>query len=374
MSDTVNTNQARLIFGVQMRWAIICALLLVAGAVGVLHAAIGYGLFLVASLLLVSGTCFLAIFMLTHLFSTEYLNRAYRGAFWLGGWGYLLALAAFSGYYLNQAVAGNIEWRYIAFGPAALVALVVFDTSIWRIIVKRNLPSVHRFGELWKREALDQRALRHTLVNEVVLHRTLFSISPFRWVRHQLIFWGFGMMFLTELLAVGFREIIPAFGFISPWDQPGHPIRLAFDFSFELTGVMILAGCVLALAFRLRVQGSDLQRYTDTPSALFLLVVVATGFVTEAMRMSLSGDATGENVSFVGLGISRILPVSSSWYDPLWTLHALLACGFIAYIPLKRMIHSCATPIGRLVNSQTRLLSAKKTRTLSGLFRRKGHD
>ncbi len=357
-----------------MRWLVVGALLIAVGLAGTLHAAIGYGLLLIASMLLVMGIGFLSIFLLTNWFETTRLQRAYAGAFWLGGWGYLLAVAAMSGYYLTEAMAGKVAWKYIVFGPAAIMAIAVFDIGIWRIIVKRNMPSIRRFGVFWKRETIDKPALRRTLVDEIVLHKTLFTISPFRWVRHQLIFWGFGVMFLTEILAVGFREVIPAFGLASPWEQPNHPIRLAFDFAFELTGLMMLVGCLLALAFRVRAQGGGLQKYTDTPSVVFLLAVVVSGFLTEGVRMSLATDMSGVSLSFVGLAVSSILPISAAWYDPLWTFHALLACGFIAYIPLKKMIHSCAVPIGRMLNSPTNLLSAKKTRSISGLFRQGDRD
>ena len=80
------------------------------------------------------------------------------------------------------------------------------------MIVARNLPTLSRFGDLWQREALDQPALRRTLVDEVILHRSLFGTSRFRWVRHQLIYWGFGLMFLVEIAAVAVREAFPADG------------------------------------------------------------------------------------------------------------------------------------------------------------------
>lgn len=352
----------------------VAALLALIGLVGASHAAVGYGLFLVATQLLVMGAGLLAIFALTPWFETGALRRAYAGAFWLGAWGYMLAVAAMSGYFLHEAIDGRVEWKYMIFGPAVLAAIVIFDIGIWRVIVRRNLPTVRRFGDLWRRETLDQQALRRTLLDEVMLHRTLFTISPFRWIRHQLIFWGFGAMFLVEGGAVAFREAFPAFGWTDLWDQPGHPVRLAFDFAFDLTGLMVMAGCVLALVFRFMAQGSELQKYTDTPTTVFLLAVVVTGFLTEGARMALVTGAPGAPVSFVGLAIATVLPGSGAWYDGLWTVHALAASGFIAYMPLKRMIHSCATPIGRLFNSQAALTAAKKARSIGGLLRGQGRE
>jgi nitrate reductase gamma subunit len=351
----------------------LAGVLVLLGLAGASHAAVGYGLFMIATLLLLAGCGLLAIFALTRWFATDGLHRAYVVAFWLGAWCYVLSVAALSGYFVHEAVTGWIEWKLMVFGPVALAAIVIFDIGIWRVIVQRSLPSVARFGDLWSREALDQAALRRTLVDEVILHRALFGVSPFRWVRHQLMFWGFGLMFLVEMAAVGFREAFPAFGWPDLWHEAGHPLRLAFDFAYDLTGLMILVGCVFALIFRILAgQGVD-RKYADTPTTLFLLFVSLTGFLAEGARMSLEAGAQGESASFVGLAVAAMIPVASpAWHDSLWMVHALAACAFIAYIPFYRMIHSCATPIGRVVNSQLGLLAAKKVRSIGGVFLRGG--
>lgn len=343
--------------------------LLLIGLVGVSHAAVGYGLFLISTLLLGAGLSLLGLYALTRLFETGALRRAFVSAFWMGAWGYVWAVAALAGYFIHEALAGRIEWKFIIFGPVILAAIIILDVGIWRVIVERNRPTIDRIGDLWTREALDQGAMRRALLDEVVLHRSLLAVSPFRWLRHQLIFWGFGLMFVVEVVAVAFREAFPAFGWTDLWYEPAHPVRLAFDFAYDFTGLMVLIGCVLALAFRMMVQGREEQKYTDTPTALFLLVVVVTGFLVEGSRMALAADAPAAWVSFVGMAFAPISPSSPAAYETIWMIHMFAACGFIAYVPLKRMIHSCATPIGRLLSSQQALMAEKKRRVLGGLFR-----
>ena len=347
----------------------VSALLALLGLAGFSHAAAGYALFLIATLILAAGIALLATFTLTKSFDTDALHRAYVSAFWMGAWCYVLSVAALSGYFVHEAFAGRISWNYIIFGPVVLAAIIVLDVGIWRVIVERNLPTIGRFGDLWQRDSLDQAALRETLVNEVILHRTLLGVSPLRWVRHQLIFWGFGLMFMVEIVAVAFREAFPAFGWSDVWHQLDHPLRLTFDLAYDLTGLMILVGCILALVFRAMVNGQEEQKFTDTPTTVFLLIVVLTGFFVEGIRLALAGDYSGAGASFVGLAFAAISPASTGAHDFLWLVHALAACGFIAYVPLKRMIHSCATPVGRLLNSQKALLAAKKRRAIDGLFR-----
>jgi nitrate reductase gamma subunit len=371
MAITDETNTTEKPPATRYAFLAVAALLLVLGLAGQSHAAIGYALFMLATLMLLAGIIMLGLFCLTRAFDAGTLRRGYGAAFWMGGWTYVFAVSALSGYYVFEALSGRIELRYIIFGPAILAAIVVLDIGIYRVIVQRNMPTIRRFGDLWSREALDQGQMRQTLMNEVVLHRTLLTVHPFRWVRHQLIFWGFGLMFATELLAVAFREAFPAFGWTKLWYDTSHPIRIAFDLVYEVTGLMILVGCLLALGYRAMVNGTQDQKYTDTPTTVFLLVVVVTGFMAEGARLAhMSPDAPGMWASFVGRAFIPISPGSATGEEVIWIVHALAACAFIAYVPLKRMIHSCATPIGRLVNSQKGLLAAKKQRVMEGLARR----
>ncbi len=343
------------------------------GLFGQSHAAIGYALFLLASLLILSGVFLFSVFALTPWFNSVGLRRTYSIAFWLGGWTYVLAVAALTGYYVFEALSGRIALHYMLFGPAILLAIVILDIGIWRVIVKRNLPTIQRFGNLWQRDNLDQVALRETLVNEVILHKTLFQVSPFRWLRHQLIFWGFGLMFLVELVVVPIREAFPAFGWTDVWHQKNSPLRLGFDIAYDLTGLMVLVGCLMALGYRVVVNGKEAQKYTDTPTTIFLLFVVLTGFFVEGMRLAADPENPDAWASFVGRAFATVTPSGLQAHNVVWIIHALAACGFIAYIPLKRMIHSCATPIGRMLTSQKGLMVEKKARVIKGLAARFGH-
>jgi hypothetical protein len=66
--------------------------------------------------------------------------------------------------------------------------------------------------------------------------------------------------------------------------------------------------------------------------------------------------------------LSRFGMDSTAVYQPLWVTHVTAACLFIAYVPLKRLIHTCATPMGRLMNSQKGLLAAKKRGVIGAML------
>jgi nitrate reductase gamma subunit len=349
----------------------LAGLLLVVGLAGGLSAAWGYGLFLVATVLILAGVAVFAVFMLSHRFDSDSLRGSFAWLFRLGGWSYVLAVAAFAGFFGRETFDGRMELKWILFGPAVLAAIVVLDLGLYRLLVKKNLPTWQRYGHLIARERSDPEAMRRALIDEVLLHRTLFSVSRFRWLRHTLIYWGFAAMFAVEVVAVFVREAMPAFGLADVWRAPGHPIRLAFDVAFDVTGLMMLLGCLLALGWRIAVNGTPERKFADTPTAVFLLFVVVSGFVVEGLRLAAAPDPVPA-ASFVGVAFAAATPsalaASAFAHDALWLVHVLSSCAFIAYVPVKRLIHSCATPMGRLMTSQRDLLAAKKQASLEGLL------
>lgn len=351
-----------------------CGVLLLAlGLAGGGSAGIGYGILLLSGLLLLAGLACFSLFSLTDRLDGDELLRSAKWLLMSGGWAYLIAVFALGGFYIHEAIAGHFAAKWIIFGPAALAALLVLDFGLYKSLVKKQLPTWRRYSYVMSRDLIDHEAMRRTLLDEVVLHRTLFSVSWFRWLRHTLIFWGFMLMFGAELVAVIFREALPAFGFPDVYANPSHPIHAAFKFAFDLTGLAVLLGCILALCWRFHVRGTELKKYSDTPTTLFLLFVVGTGFAMEAFQVAAAGRPTIMAIGFVGYSLSFLAPAASGPVtDALWLVHVLAACSFIAYAPVWRLVHSCATPLGRLANSQKRMLTAKKQAILGGLAGRGG--
>ena len=349
------------------------ALLLLAGGLsGDLGAGWGYALFVAATALLAAGIATFCAFALTRAGDGDTLQRMFVVLLRAGGTAYVLAVGALAGFYVRETFAGRMEWQWIIFGPVVLAALVVLDVGLYRKLVRGNLPTWRRYRQYISREAIDAAALRRTFVDDVLLHRTLFRTSKVRWLRHTLIFWGFAAMFAVELAAVVVRDGFPAFGWPDVWREWGHPVRLAFDVAYDLTGCMILAGCLIALGWRVAVNGTPEQKYSDTPTTLFLLFVVGSGFVVEGLRILPTLGDPVHAYSFAGSAVAAAIPFTqaavAAWLDPLWLVHVVGSCLFIAYVPVKRLVHSCATPLGRLMNSQKGMLAAKKRGVLGAML------
>lgn len=351
------------------------AVLAALGLTGAASAALGYGLLSGAMGLIVAGIAAFSVLAFSRYGNAMTLASIGRVSLVAGGIAYLLGVFALAGHFGHETLQGRMEWHWILFGPLALAALVVLDYGLYRKLVVNNLPTWRRYRMYIRREDAEPEAMRATFVDEVLLHRALWRTSKVRWVRHSLIFWGFAWMFVTELVAVFLREVVPAFGWRDIWREPEHPVRMTFDFVFDFTGLMVIAGCLLALAWRWTVGNGPDRKYADTPTTLFLLFVVVSGFVVEGWRIAGSFGDPSHGASFVGIAFAypvQALGLDAAAYKPLWLVHVIAACAFIAYVPLKRLVHTCATPLGRLMNSQKGLLAAKKRGVLGAMLLRKG--
>ena len=350
-----------------------CALsLLGLGLSGHLSAAWGFALLVFGGLSLGLAAALFCLLVFSHRGDTGALAQGSRQSFKIGAAAYVIAVFALAGYYGYETLQGRMELHWIIFGPLVIWALIAFDRGVYRKLVEKNLPTWHRFRRFIRRDGSDPAAMRTTLWNDVILQRALFRTSRIRWVRHALIFWGFVLMFMTELVAVIVRDAFPAFGWLDVWRSPGHPVRLAFDVVFDVTGLMVMAGCVIALLWRFSVRDKPERKFADTPMSVFLLFVVLSGFIVEGWRMALAPASPGHEWSFVGAGFAYLLgpwvAASAGTFQSLWLVHVVAACVLIGYLPATRLVHTCATPIGRLMNSQVGLLAAKKLGVIGALM------
>jgi nitrate reductase gamma subunit len=354
----------------------VAATLLLAGLAGYLSSGWGFALLLFAGLSLCLALALFGVLVFSHRGDTDRLVKSSKASFVVGAAAYAAAVCALAGYYGYETFKGRMELRWIIFGPFVVWALISFDFGIYGKLIRKNLPTWHRFKRFIKREDSDPVAMRRTAWNDIIVQRSLFRTSKLRWLRHALIFWGFTAMFATELAAVVVRDAFPAFGWHDVWREPGHPVRLAFDLGFDVTGLMVLIGCVIALGWRVSVRGKPERKFADSPMSAFLLFIVLSGFVVEGWRIAQTPTDPIHAWSFVGLGFARIMAtfgtLPASAYQPLWLVHVIAACALIGYLPATRLVHTCATPIGRLMNSQKGLLAARKIGVLGAMMSRHG--
>jgi len=170
--------------------------------------------------------------------------------------------------------------------------------------------------------------------------------STLRWLMHLLILGGFILTFALDLVVtvaldlVNYEPMIVETGWAKIW------IR---DFGFEVGGLMMLLGLVIAAVRRFIYKPKMVRtELPDAVSILFLLGVVLGGFILEGIGItgSIAGHTVNQEYSFVGYAFSLVTP--SSWgqyYDQAWLIHGVMSALFIAYIPFSKLFHMIATPI-----------------------------
>jgi len=183
-------------------------------------------------------------------------------------------------------------------------------------------------------------------VKDAVYLSKLKDRSVTRWSMHLLILGGFITMFFLDIIVTfsmdmaKYQPMIRDDGWAKLW------IR---DFGFDLAGLMMLAGLVIAAVRRFALRPKIVRtEAADSASILFLLLVVLGGFVLEGIGIAgtVPMHQTGNEYSFVGLLFSKAMPAAiGQYYDQVWLVHGIMSALLIAYIPFSKLFHMVATPI-----------------------------
>ena len=237
------------------------------------------------------------------------------------------------------------------FGGMAMTFALIFSGA-----GRKNRDVDHPGKDLKTADRNGKFAVRiKTVAWDVFFQRRLFRQSRIRWLIHSLIFFPLVFRFLWGLVALSGSLTTPGGSWI--WDMLDKNNALT-GFLFDLTGLMILIGVILAL-IRGRVQRAG--RISGLPgqdrTALILIgSIVLVGFVLEGMRIAMTGTPDSAAYAFVGFSISRLFTqpsVMSNLYGYGWYLHAILTGIFIVYLPFSRLLHMILSPVVLAWNAVT---------------------
>jgi len=195
-------------------------------------------------------------------------------------------------------------------------------------------------------------AISQALVLDVLLQRRLYRRSKKRWAIHGLIFFPFVFRFGWGLISLLGSRFQPQ------WSAVWHMIDKNDSltaFLFDLTGLMILTGLVLALV-RGASKSPDSHGVArqDRPALFLIGGLVIVGFILEGLRLAMTGSSGRAAWAFIGYGIGRLFSGPADLtgiYGYVWYLHAALNGLFIAYLPFSRLLHVIMAPIVLLANA-----------------------
>ncbi|MEI7672152.1 MAG: (Fe-S)-binding protein, partial [Deltaproteobacteria bacterium] len=252
----------------------------------------------------------------------------------------------------GRQVYWNAESFGILFYPLAALAMAIFAYGLyrrWQLWVALGKPEL-RLDNI-------QQRLKLLLTNGLLQVKTFRDLYP--GIMHGLIFFGFVVLFIgTALIAKETYFTGPLLG----WYFLRGTFYLVFSFLMDLFGVAVLIGVLLAI-YRRYVQRPDRLGYKGVPEntpddaivLLLVLVIIVTGFLSEALRIRVT-HPSWEVWSFAGWALAKAFAcvdpeTARALHKVIWWTHALLSLGFIAYIPYSRLIHIITTPANHFMAS-----------------------
>ncbi|RLB85930.1 MAG: hypothetical protein DRH15_02730 [Deltaproteobacteria bacterium] len=222
-----------------------------------------------------------------------------------------------------------IGQAWIFYALAAIAVILFFGGLVLYLVTWKR---VDRKG----RPVFSWAAVRRTFEDAGLGKRT-FKGDVTAGVMHLFIFWGFFALFMgTGVLSV--HHYIVEF-------LRGRAY-LVFSAAMELAGIVLVIGLLWAAVRRYLQRIPRLEhRAEDGLVLLWLIVVVVSGFMVEAVRLS-AQDPAWRGWSFAGNVLAKLIPTStaSSLYPYLWWGHAVVSLGLIAAIPFTKLFHMLGAP------------------------------
>ena len=191
------------------------------------------------------------------------------------------------------------------------------------------------------------------LVFDALLQRRLYRQSGPRWIIHSLIFFPFIFRFSWGMVALLSSLWIPEKQIAWAMLDKNYPVGA---FLFDLTGIMVISGVILAMfrrAFRKSENLPGLPEHDWLASSLIGGIIII-GFILEGMRIAMTGSPEGAQYAFIGYGISCLFAGISDLaniYGYIWYGHAIFTGAFLVYLPFSRMLHIIIAPVVIAMNA-----------------------
>jgi Fe-S oxidoreductase len=238
---------------------------------------------------------------------------------------------------------GEVLFYYLA-----AVAIIVFVYGVYDRFARYAQGTEDAFERLDDLPGRILRAAKTVGTNEKQFDRDLYG-----GIMHAFILWGF----LTLLIGTTILGIdMDIYRNLTAWFTGERQSFFVGDFylSYSLVmdalGFLFVVGVGMALYRRYVTHNERLWgKHTSTEDGLFvwaLFLLGVGGYVTEGLRILGTGYPDFETVSFVGwftadvfglLGLSQA--GAAALYPVAWWSHAVLALGFIAWIPYAKPFH-----------------------------------
>jgi len=214
----------------------------------------------------------------------------------------------------------------------------------------------------WERGAWEKRSgdLKRRLhrFRQGVSMKTVME-DPASGAMHALIYYGFIVLFIgTVILEIDHLAPL-SFKFLQGTFYQWYSLIL------DAAAVVFLGGVGWAAIRRYGIPPARIRSKTRPEDAWILVTLAAigiSGLLTEAARISLAGNPTFEQWSFVGYPLSNLVSASSASgvHQIMWIIHALAFLVFVVMVPTTKLRHIVTTPANLALQPRERVKGAMR--------------
>lgn len=189
---------------------------------------------------------------------------------------------------------------------------------------------------------------------DLFFQRRLYKESKKRWFIHGLIFYGFLLRFIAGMLLMAGSRWTPESMIIWSLLNKNGSIHGLF---FDITGIMVIAGVIAYIVEDIKRSRLPGMPKKGSISVYLIGLIIVSGFLTEGMRIAMSGFLSGSTYSFLGYMIAKLFfsdKILSDIYPVIWYIHSGFYALFFALIPFSRLSHIILAPVVYYINAKKR--------------------
>ena len=251
---------------------------------------------------------------------------------------------------VGREVFGNI--------PAPVVAMFYVTVAVFLGL------TVYLFAlraRNWERGAWEDRSrlLKRRIhrLREGLQMRTLLQ-DPAAGIPHAALYYGFLILFLGTV-TVELDHLLPNnLKFLEGGFYQG------FSFVLDLAGAVYLIGLIWLAIRRYGARPWRLRSKTKTEDGWILVTLAAigvTGLAVEAARIAEVGRPAFEHWSFLGYGLSYLVPGAySGTHQVLWVTHVASFLAFLVVLPSTKLRHMVTSPVNMFLSPRQRPVGAMR--------------
>ena len=232
----------------------------------------------------------------------------------------------------------NLTFYILAIIASLIMVMgVVSMVHIWRL---GKAPTLNR--------NINGRQWTNALLKASFFETQILEYSFVAWLAHIMIFWGFISLLLLTSFHFIMNWLIPSTSTFFTYFNSGDG-NLFLAVWGDFWGLIMLAGTVIALIRRYIVRPEIVSTISSDSIAIwFLFILTVSGFLCEAVRITVYPNAVDAGYSFAVKWLVPFLDnfhLTSTSLKYIFWVHSILSLMFIAYIPFSKFRHIFASPL-----------------------------